>query len=214
VRAGLLQPFTNRMDTYTKCVQNLIEEFERLPGIGRKTAERLAYFVLRSSSDDAMSLARAIRDVKQKVRHCKDCFHVTESELCEICSDPARDCSTICIVEQPKDLYSIEASGSYRGLYHVLLGSYAPLDGTQPADLTFQPLMRRLRGDEVREVIVATNPNFEGEGTALYLREQLQTFRNLKVTRIARGVPSGTRLEHASKNIVADALEGRREMES
>ncbi len=200
------------MDVYTKTVQRLVAEFERLPGIGRRTAERLAYFVLRDSEEDAMRLARAIRDVKQNVRHCSECFHLSEGDRCEICSDESRDRTVICVVEEPKDLFAIEASGSYRGVYHVLLGSYAPLDGTSEAELTVDALVARLRKGDVREVILATNPNFEGEGTAAYLRERLADLRNLKITRIARGVPSGMRLEHVSKTIVADALEGRREM--
>ncbi len=201
------------MDLYTKTVQGLIAEFERLPGIGRKTAERLAYHVLRAPADEAMSLAYAIRDVKKKVRNCSVCFNLTEADVCEICSDPRRDQTILCVVEQPKDLYSIETSDSYRGLYHVLLGAYAPLDGTNAEDLTVGKLSSRLEEGKIREVILATNPNFEGEGTALFLREELKPLTNIKVTRIARGIPSGTRLEHVSKNIVADALEGRREMQ-
>jgi len=202
------------MDGYTKTVQDLIVEFERLPGVGRKTAERLAYYVLRAPKDDAMKLAYAIRDVKSNVRNCMHCFSLTEGEVCDICDDPGRDRSQICVVEQPKDLYSIEASGSYNGVYHVLLGAYAPLDGTQVDDLTIGALKKRLEKNEVREVILATNPNFEGEGTALFLREQLKAFKKVTVTQIARGVPSGTRLEHVAKNTVADALEGRREVDS
>ena len=201
------------MDLYTKTVQGLIAEFERLPGIGRKTAERLAYYVLRAPTDEAMGLAYAIREVKKKVRHCSVCFNLTETEVCEICVDERRDKSTLCVVEQPKDLFSIEMSGSYQGLYHVLLGAYAPLDGTDADDLTVAKLISRLQEGTVREVILATNPNFEGEGTALFLRKELKALTNIKVTRIARGIPSGARLEHVSRNIVADALEGRREMQ-
>ena len=201
------------MEFYTKAVQSLITEFERLPGIGRKTAERLAYFVLRAPTEEAMQLAYAIRDVKKTVRHCRDCFNLTEVELCEFCSDETRDRTVVCVVEQPKDLFAIEASGAYRGLYHVLLGAFAPLDGTSGDDLTTTRLLERIETGGIREVVVATNPNFEGEGTALYLRERLQGLKGISVTRIARGVPSGTRLENASKNIVADALEGRREMQ-
>ncbi len=201
------------MDLYTKTVQGLIAEFARLPGIGRKTAERLAYYVLRAPTDEALGLACAIRDVKKKVRHCSICFNLTETEVCGICADDCRDKSTLCVVEQPKDLFSIETSGSYQGLYHVLLGAYAPLDGTNPDDLTVAKLISRLQEGTVREVILATNPNFEGDGTALFLREQLKGLTNIKVTRIARGIPSGARLEHVSRNIVADALEGRREMQ-
>jgi recombination protein RecR len=201
------------MEFYTKAVQGLIGEFERLPGIGRKTAERLAYYVLRSPADEAMKLANAIRDVKKNVRHCKICFNITEGEICPICEEPSRDAATICVVEQPKDLHAIEASGSFHGRYHVLLGALAPLDGVTPDDLTLVSLLERVEQGCVKEVILATNPNFEGEGTALLLREKLKAFPGVRITRIARGIPSGSHLEHASSTIVADALEGRREMD-
>jgi recombination protein RecR len=183
-----------------------------LPGIGRKTAERLAYHVLRLPAQDAMRLARAIRDVKENLRYCKTCFSIAERDECPVCEDATRDPATICVVEEPKDLYAIEATGSYRGRYHVLLGTFAPLDGVAPSDLTVDALLARLRAGGVREVILATNPNFEGDGTALYLHEKLKAFPGLKITRIARGVPSGSHLEHVSRAIVSDALEGRREM--
>ncbi len=201
------------VNAYTKTVQTLISELERLPGVGRKTAERLAYFILRSPADEALGLADAIRNVKKNVRHCRDCFNLTESDQCAICQDDSRERQTLCVVEQPKDLMAIEASGSFRGVYHVLLGAYAPLDGVEADALTVDALLRRLRGGEIREVILATNPTFEGEGTALFLHERLGGIRNVRVTRIARGVPSGARLEHVAKNIVADALDGRREIE-
>ena len=202
------------MEFYTKALQGLTSEFERLPGIGRKTAERLAYHVLRSPSEDAMKLAYAIRDVKKNVRFCRRCFNLSEADDCALCLDESRDRSKICIVEQPKDLLAIEAAGTYKGLYHVLLGSFAPLDGVAPQDLTLKGLVDRLRAGGVREVILATNPTFEGEGTALLIAEKLKPFKEVVLTRIARGIPSGSQLEHASKNIVADALEGRREMDS
>jgi recombination protein RecR len=201
------------MEFYTKALQSLIAEFERLPGIGRKTAERLAYHVLRQPVPEAMGLANAIREVKRTVRYCKVCYHLTEQEVCEICADDTRDRSTICVVEQPKDLHSIEGSASYRGLYHVLLGAVAPLDGVTPADLTVDALIERARGSEVREVILATNPNFEGEGTALFVGERLKVVGDVKVTRLARGMPSGSQLEHVSRTVVSDALEGRRELQ-
>lgn len=190
----------------------LVTELENLPGIGRRTAERLAYHILRAPRDEALRLASAIEEVKASVRHCRTCYHITEREECAICEDASRDPGTICVVEDPKDLLAIEASGSYRGLYHVLLGSFAPLDGVGPSDLTIEPLLRRLAGGTVREVIIATNPDFEGDGTALLLRERLQKITGIRITRIARGVPSGSHLEHASRNIVSDALEGRRDM--
>lgn len=198
----------------SRILQALVEELERLPGVGKRTAERLAYFILRSPNEDALRLAHAIREVKQSLRHCRHCFHVTEAEVCSVCSDPARDPSTLCVVEEPKDVYSIEATGSYRGHYHVLLGAFSPLDGVGPEDLTIEALLGRLRTGSVREVILATNPNFEGDGTALLLREKLREFSGLRVTRLARGLPSGSNLEHVSRTIVQDALEGRREMSS
>ena len=201
------------MDFYTQALQSLISEFERLPGIGRKTAERLAYHVLRSSPEEILKLAEAIRAVKQNVKSCKICFNFAEKDLCPVCEDPARDRTTICVVEQPKDLYAIEKTGAYRGRFHVLMGAFAPLEGISPEDLTIEPLLERIRTEGVREVILATNPNFEGDGTALYITERLKGIDGLRVTRLARGMPSGSLLEHASKTIVSDALEGRRELE-
>jgi recombination protein RecR len=202
------------MEFYTKALKDLIGEFERLPGVGRKTAERLAYHVLRAPRDEALRLAEAIREVKASVRYCKSCFNLAEGEVCSVCEDPGRDAGVICVVEQPKDLHAIEATGRYRGRYHVLLGAFAPLDGTTPDDLTVAALLERLGAGDVKEVILATNPNFEGDGTALFLREKLRAFPGVRVTRIARGIPSGSQLEHASRTIVADALDGRRDMES
>lgn len=196
----------------SEVLHTLIREFECLPGIGRKTAERLAYYVLRVPVDEAMKLAYAIRDVKKTLRNCKTCFHITETQECTICSDLERDSSTICVVEQSKDVYAIEASGSYRGKYHVLLGAFAPLDGVVPGDLTIEPLLGRVRQGGVEEVILATNANFEGDGTALLVSEKLKAIPEVRVTRLARGMPSGSHLEHVSRTIVSDALEGRREM--
>ena len=194
-------------------LQNLIAEFQSLPGIGQKTAERLAYFVLRSPADEALKLADAIRGVKERIRNCKICFNIAEEEICAICEDPARDGQTLCVVEQPKDVYAVEQTGSFRGIYHVLQGAFAPLEGVSPEDLTIEPLVQRIKEGGVTEVILATNPNFEGEGTALYIREQLKASSpEVQVTRIARGMPSGSNLEHVSRNIVTDALEGRQKM--
>ncbi|MBI4583053.1 MAG: recombination protein RecR [Planctomycetes bacterium] len=207
------------MEFYTQTLQNLIAEFERLPGIGRKTAERLAYYILRASKDEAMKLAYAIRDVKKNVKNCRICFNISETDLCSVCLDPLRDESVICVVEQPKDLYAIERTGSYKGRYHVLMGAFAPLEGIAPEDLTINGLLERIRqqfqsGRPAQEIILATNPNFEGDGTALFLMEKLKAdFPGLKITRIARGIPSGSNLEHVSKTIVTDALEGRRLLE-
>jgi recombination protein RecR len=198
------------MEFYTQALQNLIAEFERLPGIGAKTAERLAYHVLRSAPEEILKLADAIRQVKETVRNCRICFNIAERELCPICEDATRDEGTICVVEEPKDVLAIEKTGAYRGRYHVLMGTFAPLEGVAPEDLTIEPLLGRLAAGGAREVILATNPNFEGDGTALYIAEKLRAFPGLKVTRLARGMPSGSLLEHVSKTIVSDALEGRR----
>ncbi len=201
------------MEFYTEALQNLIAEFERLPGIGRKTAERLAYHVLRSSAPEILKLAEAIRQVKESVRQCRLCFNITERELCPICEDSSRAATTLCVVEEPKDLYAIERTGAFRGRYHVLMGTFAPLEGVSPEDLTIAPLLARVPAEGIREVILATNPNFEGDGAALYIAEKLKAIPGLKVTRLARGMPSGSLLEHVSKTIVLDALEGRRSME-
>lgn len=196
----------------SRVLQTLVDELAQLPGIGKRTAERLAYYLLRVPAEEALRLASAIRDVKESLRHCKTCYHITEAEECAICLDSERDAGTVCVVEQPKDVYAIEATGSYRGRYHVLLGSLAPLDGVQPDDLTIAPLLERVARGDIGEVILATNPNFEGDGTALLLRERLRSFPQVRVTRIARGMPSGSHIEHVSKTIVQDAMEGRREM--
>ena len=206
------------MEFYTQALQNLIAEFKKFPGVGSKTAERLAYYVLRTPEEDAMRLAHAIRDVKKNVKNCRICFNITEAEVCPICADDGRDGSKICVVEQPKDVYAIERAGNYRGTYHVLMGAFAPLDGVTPDDLTIVNLMDRVRArsgtdSPVREIILATNPNFEGDGTALFIAEKLGDIDGLNVTRIARGIPSGSNIEHVSSTIVADALEGRRSME-
>lgn len=202
------------MDFPSRALQKLIAEFERLPGIGHKTAERLAYYVFRTPTEEALPLADAIRDVKENICHCKRCFSIAEDDLCSICEDESRDAGILCVVEQPKDVYAIEQSGSYRGRYHVLQGTFAPLEGVSPEDLTLEALLARFESEGIEEVIIATNPNFEGEGTALYLREKLKGLpRRVKITRLARGMPSGSNLEHVSRTIVSDAIEGRREME-
>ena len=157
----------------TESVTRLIDEFAKLPGIGRKSAERLAYHVLRVTEPEALELAEAIRRVKQNVRYCKTCFHLAEGEECEICTDPKRDRSLLCVVEQPRDLMQLESSGAFRGLYHVLLGRIAPLEGIGPDQLTIDALVDRVRSGEIKEVIMATNPTVEGDGTALYISNQL-----------------------------------------
>lgn len=191
-------------------ISRLRTEFEKLPGIGRKTAERLAYYILKSPRDDALALAGAIKTVKEKARHCPVCFTVTESETCRICSDDRRDASTICVIEEPRDVDRIEESGNYRGLYHVLMGHVSPLDGIIPGDLTIGALMNRVKRGGVKEVIIATNPTVEGDATAMALSNALGG-SEVRVTRLARGLPSGASLEYTNKSIIADAMEGRRD---
>ena len=192
-------------------LDRLVGQLRKLPGVGARTAERLAYHVLRSSREEAMELAYAIRDVKRNLRQCTECFNLTEGDLCSICADTRRDRSVICVVEQPKDVWSLEKTGAYRGLYHVLMGRLAPLDGMGPEALTADKLTKRAGCDEVTEVIIATNPNMEGDATAAFLKEKLGSM-NVKVTRIARGLPTGSSIEYASANILQDALGGRRQM--
>ena len=192
----------------SESVTRLVDEFAKLPGIGKKSAERLAYHVLRVAKSEALGLADAIRDVKENVRHCRTCFNLAEGEQCEICGDSRRDPALLCVVEQPRDLLALEQSGRYRGLYHVLLGRIAPLEGTGPDQLTIDALVERVRAGGVREVIMATNPTLEGDGTALYISNQLADLP-VEVTRLARGITSGSVLEFANKEILADALVGR-----
>jgi recombination protein RecR len=189
-------------------LSRLITELSRLPGIGDKSAERLALHLLRTPKEEALGLARAIEDVRANVRSCSKCFNVGEQDPCAICADATRDRSTLCVVEQPSDLWAIEKSGAYRGLYHVLTGRIAPIDGVGPEHLTVNRLLDRVR-DGVREVILATNPTLEGDGTALHLQQKLES-RGIAVSRIARGLPSGGTLQHASRAVVADAIGGRR----
>jgi recombination protein RecR len=190
-------------------MRRLIEAFSQMPGIGRKTAERLTYYVLRAPKEEALDLAEAVRRVKEDVRHCSACHNITESDPCAICADPRRDRSVVCVVEEPKDLIAIEGSGEFRGLYHVLLGRLSPLDGVDAKDLTVASLVERVRASGVQEVIMATSPNLEGDGTALYVEKQLAPL-GVRVTRLARGLPTGGSIEHAAPHILADALLGRR----
>jgi len=192
----------------TESVTRLVEEFAKLPGIGKKSAERLAYHILRIHKNEALALADSIRNVKENVRYCKNCYNLAEQEECAICRDPRRDRSLLCIVEQPRDLMALEQAGNYQGLYHVLLGRMAPLEGLGPEQLTIDALLRRIREGGVREVIMGTNPTLEGDGTALYLSNLLAEFP-VEVTRLARGITVGSVLEFANKEILADALAGR-----
>jgi recombination protein RecR len=198
------------MAGYSETLDRLTEAFGRLPGIGAKSAERLAHHILKCPVDEAMALAEAIRDAKERVRHCQTCFHLTEADepLCAVCRDPARDGSAVCVVEQPRDLMALEKAGAYRGVYHVLLGRLAPLQGMGPSQLTLDALEARVRSGQVREVILATNPNLEGDGTALLVAERLSE-TGVALTRLARGLASGSVLEFANREMLADAINGR-----
>ncbi len=196
------------MTLLTESVTKLVDEFAKLPGIGKKSAERLAYHVLRVHKTEAIALADAIRNVKENVRYCRNCYNLAEGEECALCRDPRRDRTLLCVVEQPRDLMALEQAGTYRGLYHVLLGRIAPLEGIGPDQLTIAALIERVRGGEVREVIMGTNPTLEGDGTALYIANQLQD-APVQITRLARGITTGSVLEFANKEILADALAGR-----
>jgi recombination protein RecR len=189
----------------------LIDQLGKLPGIGRKTAERLAYHLLRVPSQEALALAEAIRQVRESLRYCEVCFNLSETSICGLCRDPKRDKTKLCIVEQPRDLMALEQSGAYKGMYHVLLGRIAPLEGIGPAQLTIDPLVDRVRKGNFQEIIMATNPNVEGDGTALFLSNALREFP-LEISRLARGVTSGSVLEYTNKEILADALSGRQKL--
>ena len=196
------------MSELTRSVTELINEFAKMPGVGKKSAERLAYYILRLNRNEAILLSDAIRNVKDNVRYCRNCYNLAEQEECEICRDPGRNREVICVVEQPRDLMALEQAGSYRGLYHVLLGRIAPLEGTGPEQLTIDALVNRARGGTVREIVMATNPTVEGDGTALYISNLLSDCQ-VKVTRLARGITTGSMLEFANKEVLADAMAGR-----
>lgn len=198
------------MPELTESVTNLINEFAKLPGIGKKSAERLAYHVLRATKSEALALADAIRNVKENVRYCRTCYNLAEQEECEICRDPRRQRDLLCVVEQPRDLMALEQTGMYRGLYHVLLGRVAPLEGIGPDRLTIDALVARIRGGTFKELIMATNPTVEGDGTALHITNLLSDLP-IRITRLARGITPGSVLEYANKEILSDALAGRRE---
>jgi recombination protein RecR len=192
-------------------IDNLITELTRLPGIGRKTAQRLAFFILSMPEAEALSLSKAIEAVKEKARFCSQCFNITESDLCEICSDDTRDGSRICVVEEPSNIHVIERVKSFHCRYHVLLGALSPLDGITPDRLKIRELVERVRGGSVKEVILATNPNTKGEITAQFIKETLAPLP-VKVTRIAYGLPMGSDIEFADEVTLGKALEGRREL--
>ncbi len=192
-------------------IDDLTSELARLPGIGRKTAQRLVFHLLRQPSDQSRRLAEALVSLVDRVRTCERCRNLTESPLCALCSDPRRDGQLICVVEQASDIASIERSGEFRGLYHVLGGRLSPLDGVGPSDLAIDALVARMEAEGVREVILATNPSLEGEATALFLQRQLSAY-GVRITRIARGLPIGGDLEYADGVTIAQALSARRDM--
>lgn len=198
------------MPELTEAVSHLIDEFAKLPGIGKKSAERLTYHVLRVSAPEALALADAIRNVKENVRYCETCSNLAEEEECAICRDPKRDHETLCVVEQPRDLIALEQTVAYRGVYHVLLGRIAPLEGIGPDQLTIDALVRRVRQGNFKELIMATNPTVEGDGTALYISNLLSECP-VRVTRLARGITTGSVLEFANKEMLSDALSGRQD---
>ena len=195
-------------------IQTLINALERLPGIGPKSASRLAFFLLRSGDDLTEELAQALKGLKERVAFCQECFNITSAgrERCEICDDPRRDSTMLCVVEDSLDVLSLERTGGFSGKYHVLHGVLSPIEGIGPDDLKIQPLIERVRRGGIKEVILATNPSMEGDATALYLRQRLEPF-GLRVTRLARGLPVGGDLEYADQNTLLRALAGRQEMD-
>jgi recombination protein RecR len=195
---------------FSPLVDNLIAQLSRLPGIGTRTAQRLAFHLLRISKEEAFALADAIREVKERIGFCRECGNLTEEELCTICLDARRDRSVICVVEQPADLLSLERTHEFRGVYHVLGGALSPLDGIEPKDLRIDELIQRVERNGVAEVVLATNPNMTGEATAAYLADRLRD--RTRVTRLASGLPVGGDLEYADEVTLGRALSGRREM--
>ncbi|MDD5328086.1 MAG: recombination mediator RecR [Phycisphaerae bacterium] len=198
-------------NVYTESLNSLIEEFGRLPGIGPKTAERLAFYILKAQPAEAMALAKAISDVKTKIRRCEICYNYSEDKICEICSDHRRDSGIICVVEQPKDVIALEKTGSCKWVYHVLGGHIAPLEGVEPGNLTIEQLVARVRKGEVKEIIMATNPNMAGDGTSLYINSLLKD-AGVKITRLARGLPTGSTIEYANGKMLTDAIIGRQQL--
>lgn len=203
---------------FPRPIEELIQQFSKLPGIGRRSAERVAFHLLKSSPDDALQLAAAISAVKKNVKPCSICCNQSHVDPCSICEDTRRDPSTVLVVEQTRDLINLEATGSYRGVYHVLGGRLDPLAGVGPEELSIDLLLKRIddpaknsRGGKVEEVIFGLNPDMEGDTTSLYLSEQLST-RDVKVSRLARGLPSGSQLEYASRSVLADAIQGRQSL--
>ena len=200
----------NNGPVFSPSVENLVAQLTRLPGIGARTAQRLAFHVLQKPPEEALALAAALTEVKERVRFCRECGNLTEEELCGICTDARRDRSTICVVEQPVDVISLERTHEFRGLYHVLGGALSPIDGIDPSDLRIDELLQRVDEHGVREVVLATNPNMTGEATAAYVADRLRD--RVRVTRLASGLPVGGDLEYADEVTLGRALTGRREM--
>lgn len=198
-------------EIYTESLRRLIEEFGRLPGIGPKTAQRLAFHILYAKKDEAMALAKAVSDVKTKIRSCPICFNLAEDSLCNICSDTKCDKSVICVVEQPKDIINLEKTALCKWIYHVLGGHIAPLEGIDADNLNIKELVERVKKGGVSEIVMATNPNLSGDGTALYIHSLLKNF-NVKITRLC-GLATGSTIEYANTRILTDAIEGRQTME-
>lgn len=199
------------MQYFAAPLQNLIEEFEKFPGIGSKTAQRLAFFVLNQPMEKAQKFADAIVSAKKNLCYCKECRNLSENEVCSICDNPTRDHSVICVVENPRDVIQIERTNEFKGVYHVLHGAISPMDNVGPDDITIKELMKRIADGEVKEIIMATNPNLEGETTAIYISKLVKPF-GVSVTRIAHGVPVGGELEFADEVTLSKALKGRVEI--
>ena len=198
--------------TYAASVQDLIDELGKLPGIGPKSAQRIAFHLLKLPKEDALRLARAIADAKERVTFCKRCFNVGEGDECTICLDPRRDATTVCVVEEPRDIVAVERTGEYHGRYHVLQGALSPIEGIGPDQLRVKELLARIEPEGIEEIILCTNPNIEGEATAMYLGRLIKPL-GLRVTRIASGLPVGGDLEYADELTLGRALEGRRELD-
>lgn len=199
------------MSLYAAPIAKLIDELAKLPGVGNKTAQRLAFYILNMSAEEVEQLSSSITNAKRNIKYCKVCCNITDSEVCNICSNVKRDCSLICVVEDPKDVVAMEKTREYKGLYHVLNGAISPMEGIGPEDIRIKELIRRVADNEVKEIILATNPNIEGEATAMYISRLLKP-AGVKVTRIAHGVPVGGDLEYADEVTLMKALEGRREI--
>ena len=192
-------------------LQRLIDELRKLPGVGPRSAERIAFHLLKAEKNEALALAESVRDIKEQIRPCSRCYNLADGDLCSICADPRRDQSQIVVVEQPKDLITLESTGLITGVYHVLMGHIAPLEGIEPDDLTIAALVERCRSADVKEVVLATNPNVEGDTTALHITSLLQGL-DVKVTRLARGLAPGAQIEYANRSMLEEALRGRREV--